>query len=167
MAKSSRHSCEDIDSDKSFQNVPALMGSRHLMAPKMYEEASPAISDKAVDTDSSRNRGICSIGEGFVSNRKLHVWKLPAEMTNWSEKIQLPDSFYEITQDDARYFVASQRRRINQMENMPLKTQAMKDKEQTALERVYPKTTIRVRFPDQLYIQGEFDSSETGTLFLS
>ena len=166
MAKSNRRSCEDMDSDKSLQNMSPLIENRHGIAPKIHEEICPVISDKAVTGDSNRGRDICLNNESFVSDRQLHVWRLPDETTNWSEKVQLPDSFYEITQDDARYLAASQRRQIAQLENMPFRTQAMRDKEQTALERAYPKAIIRIRFPDQLYIQGEFDSLETGTLFL-
>lgn len=45
----------------------------------------------------------------------------------------------------------------------PLKTQKIRVAEEQERMKKYPKTTIRVRFPDSTMLQATFKSSERGT----
>lgn len=48
------------------------------------------------------------------------------------------------------------------MENKPLMTQKMRDRELQLQQQKYPKTLIRVRFPDRFVVQLTFFSGAPG-----
>lgn len=54
-----------------------------------------------------------------------------------------------------------QKTKREEEENRGFKTAAMRADEEKARERRYPKTIIRIRFPDRVQIQGTFRSQET------
>ena len=48
------------------------------------------------------------------------------------------------------------------LENQPLMTRAMREREIDKQRAKYPKTMVRVRFPDMYQIQGVFLTQEKG-----
>ena len=59
----------------------------------------------------------------------------------------------------------SQKAKLNAMENRPLMTQAMRDREEKLKREKYPKTLIRVRLPDRFSLQITFYSGSLGFLY--
>ena len=55
----------------------------------------------------------------------------------------------------------SQKAKREEEENRGFKTAATRAEEEKARERRYPKTIIRVRFPDRVQLQATFKSQET------
>ncbi|CAG8474650.1 325_t:CDS:2 [Paraglomus occultum] len=74
--------------------------------------------------------------------------------------IELPDSFYELTPTELKYLIAMQKAKNTALENAVLKTKAVREQEEVARERKYPKTLIRIRFPDRTQLEGSFLSKE-------
>jgi hypothetical protein len=60
--------------------------------------------------------------------------------------------------------IDSQRSKLNTMDNRPLMTQAMREREEKLKQEKYPKTLIRIRFPDRYSIQFTFYSGALGIL---
>jgi hypothetical protein len=67
----------------------------------------------------------------------------------------LPDSFYEVTQDDVKAVQASAQKRKQQSET--LMTREMRDRD----KKRYLKTKIRVKMPDRIEVEGTFSVLET------
>ncbi|KAJ1646426.1 hypothetical protein IWQ61_010200 [Dispira simplex] len=76
-------------------------------------------------------------------------------------QVDVPDSFYQLTPEDAKLLIQQQKQQRERVENAVLKTQAMRDKEMQAQQQKYPETSIRFRFPDRHQVQATFRSSET------
>ena len=55
----------------------------------------------------------------------------------------------------------SQKRQREAEENRGFKTAQVRAEEEKARERRYPKTIIRIRFPDRIQLQATFQSQET------
>ncbi|KAF9114985.1 Plant UBX domain-containing protein 1 [Mortierella sp. AM989] len=95
-------------------------------------------------------------------DRQVKVFKAPADSsTPLSNQIELPDNFYELTSQDVKNIMTSQKAKREQEENRGFKTAAARAEEEKAKERRYPKTIIRIRFPDRIQIQATFKSQET------
>ncbi|KAJ2294424.1 hypothetical protein IW141_000265 [Coemansia sp. RSA 355] len=86
----------------------------------------------------------------------------PANTSSLASRIELPESFYDIGNDDVKLLVSAQRARQTESERGFASRQAH---EAAALQRRaafidrYPETAIRFRFPDQVQIQASFASS--------
>ncbi|EPZ33275.1 hypothetical protein ROZALSC1DRAFT_26984 [Rozella allomycis CSF55] len=72
-----------------------------------------------------------------------------------SEKGDLPDNFYELTPEEAKAQYLQMAKKRNELENAPLKTKSIREKEIEQRKLKYPK------FPDEKIIQATFLSSET------
>ena len=57
--------------------------------------------------------------------------------------------------------LSSQKARREEEESRGFKTAAFRAEEEKARERRYPKTIIRIRFPDRIQLQATFRSQET------
>lgn len=75
--------------------------------------------------------------------------------------VELPDDFYTLSAQDVMKLMNSQKRQREAEEKRGFKTAAVREEEEKAKERRYPKTVIRVRFPDRVQIQATFRSQET------
>jgi tether containing UBX domain for GLUT4 len=77
----------------------------------------------------------------------------------------LPDDFYELTTSELKYLMSSQRKQADSYANKPLMTRELREQEQRkaqlAKQERYPRTLIRVRFPDQTLLEARFSSRET------
>ena len=62
--------------------------------------------------------------------------------------VDLPDSFYSLTPAEIKALISTQQSKYQQLENAPLMTKAMRKREELLKQQRYPKTMIRVRFPD-------------------
>ncbi|CAO3675916.1 unnamed protein product [Umbelopsis vinacea] len=77
-----------------------------------------------------------------------------------SSQMTVPESFYKLTPAEIKQLYQSQVNRRQALDNAPLKTKSMRNLEEKERMKKYPKTTIRVRFPDGLILQINFLSSE-------
>ncbi|KAJ1562463.1 Tether containing UBX domain for GLUT4 [Cladochytrium tenue] len=76
-------------------------------------------------------------------------------------KIELPDSFFELTSAELKALMQHQKARSKFSPDAPLMTRAMREREEDLRRPKYPKTLIRVRFPDRTTLQATFLSHET------
>ncbi|KAF8949141.1 Tether containing UBX domain for GLUT4 [Haplosporangium gracile] len=95
-------------------------------------------------------------------DRQVKVFRPPADdATPLSNRIELPDDFYDLTSQDMLKLMNSQKARRVEEESRGFKTAAARAEEEKAKERRYPKTIIRIRFPDRIQLQATFSSQET------
>ena len=76
--------------------------------------------------------------------------------------MELPASFFTLSTAELKLMMDSQKSKLNSLENRPLMTQAMRDREQKFKEQKYPKCRIRVSFPDQFTLEATFYSGSLG-----
>lgn len=80
-------------------------------------------------------------------------------------KDELPDSFFDLDLHDAKTLLRDVKRRREQLEDAPLltETQRQLDRDKHTLDQLnkYRHTVIRVQFPDQFVLQGQFGLLET------
>ncbi|CAG8595028.1 317_t:CDS:2, partial [Dentiscutata heterogama] len=100
-------------------------------------------------------------------DRDIKVFNPPPENALMSNQIDLPDSFYELTAAELQYLLAKQTLKHKREESAGFKTNAMRAQEEKARERKYPKTLIRVKFPDSFQLQIAFLSKEHGIVTLA
>ncbi|CAB4483306.1 hypothetical protein RhiirA5_407121 [Rhizophagus irregularis] len=94
-------------------------------------------------------------------DRDVKVFNPPPENATLSTQIDLPDSFYELTAPELQFLLVMQDSKRKAEANAGFKTRAAREQEEKARERKYPKTMIRVRFPDGFQLQMTFLSKET------
>ncbi|KAI8051162.1 hypothetical protein BDF22DRAFT_777329 [Syncephalis plumigaleata] len=95
-------------------------------------------------------------------DRMLRVFRAPPPGTPIAHhQIDLPDSFFELTPLELKTLWNSQQAKRQAQENAPLLTSAMRKAEEEKRKQRYPKTMIRVRFPDRVQLQLQFLSRET------
>ncbi|CAI2175853.1 2049_t:CDS:10 [Funneliformis geosporum] len=94
-------------------------------------------------------------------SRDVKVFNPPPDNVTLSTQIDLPDSFYELTPSELQFLLANQSSKRKAEENVGFKTHSIREQEEKSRERKYPKTLIRVRFPDSFQIQMAFLSKET------
>ncbi|KAI7868875.1 hypothetical protein BDF14DRAFT_1700619, partial [Spinellus fusiger] len=75
---------------------------------------------------------------------------------------ELPESFYKLDSNEVKSLYKSQIEYRQTIDNVPLRTQKMRDVEEQAKMNKYPRTTLRVRLPDGMILQAIFESKETG-----
>lgn len=78
---------------------------------------------------------------------------------------ELPDSFFDLTVEDAKTLLRDIKRRREQLEDAPLLTDAQRrlEEDKRTLNQLhkYRQTIIRIQFPDQFVLQGLFGPLET------
>ncbi|CAJ0627682.1 14960_t:CDS:2 [Entrophospora sp. SA101] len=98
--------------------------------------------------------------ESNSSNQNIKVYNPPSQDASYSNKINLPDSFYELSPSELKNLLSMQNSKRLASDNAGFKTRAMRQKEDEERERKYPKTLIRVKFPDSYQMQVAFLSKE-------
>ncbi|ORX48106.1 hypothetical protein BCR36DRAFT_329670 [Piromyces finnis] len=93
-------------------------------------------------------------------NRNIQFYNPPRDDTIQYNKIDLPDSFFELSQFEMRLLISQQTKKQKELENMPLKTKAMREQEDEQKRKKYPKCLIRVKFPNRVMIEITFLSNE-------
>ncbi|KAG9005835.1 hypothetical protein FRB94_003905 [Tulasnella sp. JGI-2019a] len=73
----------------------------------------------------------------------------------------LPDEYFQPTGEELKAAWQAQSRLVEKLNNAPLKTQAIRDKEAKEKAKRWPETTIRIKFPNQMMLERKFTSSET------
>ncbi|TIC56544.1 putative rsec15 [Wallemia mellicola] len=90
-----------------------------------------------------------------MDGRQISVYK-PYEKDG--NRLEYPESYYEPTSSElARAHTATSKRLESQYEG-PLKTKAIREKEERQRKAKWPTTKIRIKFSDRSIIQSEFNS---------
>ncbi|KAF9119931.1 Plant UBX domain-containing protein 1, partial [Mortierella sp. GBA39] len=146
----------EIEKEQKAGVLPTTpTGSRQNSVNKAFEE-----SGSPVRPVTPQSRQATMTEESF--NRQVKVFCPPADdATPLSNQIELPDDFYDLTSQDMMKLMNSQKARREEEENRGFKTAATRAEEEKARERRYPKTIIRIRFPDRIQLQATFRSQET------
>lgn len=76
-------------------------------------------------------------------------------------KIELPDSFYNLSIDEVKREAELRRKKI--ADSQLLIPKSLKEKQAKAGKRRYRKTMIRIQFPDGTVLQGVFNPWEPTT----
>ncbi|KAF9175270.1 Tether containing UBX domain for GLUT4 [Mortierella sp. AD011] len=159
---------EEIEKKQRAGVLPSTpSGSRHnsYIRSKVEDDSSPMLI-----APPSRALTLAPVEEKVVEekvveekvDREVKVFRAPADSsTPLSNQIDLPDDFYELSSQDVMKLMNSQKAKREQEESRGFKTAAARAEEEKAREKRYPKTIIRIRFPDRVQIQGTFRSQET------
>jgi tether containing UBX domain for GLUT4 len=67
---------------------------------------------------------------------------------------------------ELKMMLNDQKSRVNQLQNRPLMTTKMREREEMLKQQKHPKTMIRVRFPDRFVLEATFLSRDSGILYL-
>ncbi|ORZ03616.1 hypothetical protein BCR43DRAFT_483658 [Syncephalastrum racemosum] len=90
-------------------------------------------------------------------DRSIKVYTPPS---NAPARVEMPESFYKLSPNEVKALYKSHVDRRENLENRPLKTQKIRNVEDQERMKKYPRTTIRVRLPDHIILQAQFDSKE-------
>ncbi|KAF9965419.1 Tether containing UBX domain for GLUT4 [Mortierella alpina] len=152
---------QEIEKEQRAGVLPSTpTGSRHnsVYKSKVEEDGSPR--QPGSPPASSRSTTMPVTEESF--DRQVKVFRPPSDTdTPLSNQIDLPDDFYTLSSQDVMRLMNSQKAKREEEENRGFKTAATRAEEEKARERRYPKTIIRVRFPDRVQLQATFKSQET------
>ncbi|GJJ72320.1 tether containing UBX domain for GLUT4 [Entomortierella parvispora] len=154
---------QEIEKEQLAGSLPTTpTGSRQNSVHRSKDEgdASPRLVSAP---GSPQTRASAKTGEEEAPfDRNVKVFRPPADnSTPLSNQIELPDDFYTLSAQDVMKLMNSQKKLREEEEKRGFKTAAVRAEEEKAKERRYPKTVIRVRFPDRVQIQATFKSQET------
>ncbi|KAG8956081.1 hypothetical protein FRC03_010971 [Tulasnella sp. 419] len=89
------------------------------------------------------------------------VWNPPhSSPATPGDSQSLPDTFFEPTTEELKSVFAQQSRLTQNLVNAPLKTQAIREREDKEKQARFPTTRIRVKFPNQLILERTFPSTD-------
>ncbi|KAJ1970251.1 hypothetical protein IWQ62_000078 [Dispira parvispora] len=113
------------------------------------------------DSNSTVTSSVMTVNNS-LPKRHVEVFNpVESNLVPAAAQVDVPDSFYRLTPEDAKLLIQQQKQQRERVENAAFKTQAMRDKEVQSQQRKYPETSIRFRFPDRHQVQATFRSSET------
>ncbi|KAJ2511724.1 hypothetical protein H4217_007247 [Coemansia sp. RSA 1939] len=101
---------------------------------------------------------------GLVAQRQIRVYaNHPGSPSPAAVKIELPDSFYNLSSSDASMLISAQRSRLQEADR-GFRMQSAEEKkrleQQEKFKHEHPTTVIRFRFPDTAHVQAAFASTE-------
>ncbi|RHZ69366.1 hypothetical protein Glove_284g104 [Diversispora epigaea] len=96
-------------------------------------------------------------------DRDVKVFNPIPENVPIPTNFEIPDSFYELTPLELKYLLSMQSSKRANEENAGFKTSTVRAHEEKEKEAKYPKTLIRVRFPDRFQLQIAFLTKEKVT----
>ncbi|KAL5018839.1 hypothetical protein ScPMuIL_004561 [Solemya velum] len=83
------------------------------------------------------------------------------QATGSNSNKEIPDEFFNVTEQDMRKLMIDQQRKVSDMHEQPLLTEAMRQKQMELKYSHYDRVILRVQFPDKLVLQGTFRPNET------
>lgn len=101
---------------------------------------------------------------GFMMSSWVQIRVFYSVPESVAARIELPDSFYNLSAVELRREAESRRKKIE--ESKLLIPKSYREKQAKAARKRYNRTIIRVQFPDNVVLQGIFSPSEsTGALY--
>lgn len=127
-----------------------------LLEPQKVEEMPSAVPQKVEEMPSTAPSKIDEPVEPNKVDRQIRVFFSVPESV--AAKIELPDSFYNLSLEEAKRDADMRRKKM--AESQLLIPKSYKEKQAKAARKRYKKTVIRVQFPDGVVLQGVFSPSE-------
>ncbi|KAI8741993.1 tether containing UBX domain for GLUT4, partial [Biomphalaria glabrata] len=94
-------------------------------------------------------------------DREAIIFRTDEPLSHESSQVDsIPEDFFEITQSDVKILYRDLQSAVQQLEDQPLMTKAMKRAQTEALYDQYERVVIRVQFPEKLTLQGVFRPRE-------
>ncbi|KAI9327883.1 hypothetical protein BDR26DRAFT_874692 [Obelidium mucronatum] len=153
-----------VDGVKDF--VPAAAAAVSQPASKKATAAASAVVAKK-ETPAGVGEGEGKVEDYSVElengefDRGIKVFSAPPADVDGPMNIQLPDTFFQLSSTELKLAYISSKNKAKQIQDgAPLMTKAMRDREEELKLKKYPKTMIRVRFPDRVTVQAAFLSTE-------
>ncbi|KAK3091799.1 hypothetical protein FSP39_022712 [Pinctada imbricata] len=94
-------------------------------------------------------------------DRQTKLFSMEEEVHSPTTSEELPDEFFEVTENDVRRIYQDLQRRLRADEDQPLMTRAMQQNKLEDRYSQYDTVVIRVQFPDKHVLQGLFRPKET------
>ncbi|GBL76252.1 Tether containing UBX domain for GLUT4 [Araneus ventricosus] len=150
-------SLDECDDNSSITSFASFQKEENVV-----ENTETDISDQksSMSCDSETQDDVEEIGEIiYIGGRHAVVYSLD-DITE-VKKADLPDEFFELTVNEARYLLESYRKERLELENQPLLTKDQRQRQVLDKLAQYKKTVIRVYFPERLVLQAVFQTTET------
>ncbi|XP_041363543.1 tether containing UBX domain for GLUT4-like [Gigantopelta aegis] len=93
-------------------------------------------------------------------SRKAVLYNLDEPVSHSASGQDPPDDFFEVTETDIKKMVADQQKKMADVIDPPLMTQAMRQARLEEHYAKYDKVVIRIQFPDRVVLQGLFNPRE-------
>ncbi|RDX69785.1 Plant UBX domain-containing protein 2, partial [Mucuna pruriens] len=146
-----------------------LLESQLVQGPPKREDSAPATSaqmgakaePKPVDRQLERGGHYGAPGWFCIHNAESKVKVFFAVPESVAAKIELPDSFYNLSAEEVRREAELRRKKI--ADSQLLIPKSLKEKQAKASMRRYTKAIIRIQFPDGVVLQGVFAPWESTT----
>ncbi|KAL6566331.1 hypothetical protein OROGR_001946 [Orobanche gracilis] len=137
--------------DPSEKRLDSLKNAVSLLEPKKIEEL-PSVAPAKIEVPVEPKK----------IDRQIRVFFAVPESV--AAKIELPDSFYNLTTEELRREADARKKKLE--ESKLLIPKSYIEKQAKAAKRRYNKTVIRVQFPDGVVLQAIFSpSNSTGVLY--
>lgn len=139
----------------SEERILGIKKAISLLEPQV-EEMPSAAPQKVEEMPSAPPSKIDEPVEPNKVDRQIRVFFSVPESV--AAKIELPDSFYNLSLEEAKRDADMRRKKM--AESQLLIPKSYKEKQAKAARKRYKKTVIRVQFPDGVVLQGVFSPSE-------
>ena len=140
-------------------SIPAATSSAPAPAPSSQPVKQKPTKQTTFQHDYPINSEVVWLGDREALMFKLEDMQ---RMSNARKEAtsDLPDNFFEVTQDDVILMYQDLKATISDLENRPLETRQLREKRRQTTR--YSKTVLRICFPSEgLFLQGIFVPSET------
>ncbi|KAF8793473.1 Tether containing UBX domain for GLUT4 [Argiope bruennichi] len=154
----------DDESSLKEKSWPSFSECDSFQKEENLPEADISDQKSSISYDSEvQDEVIEEIGEIiYIGSRHAVIYNLD-DITE-VKRADLPDEFFELTVNEARYLLESYRKERLDLENRPLLTKEQRERQVLDKLAQYKKTVIRIYFPERLVLQAVFQTTETGNL---
>lgn len=94
-------------------------------------------------------------------DRETVLFDLDEPISSSTANEELPDDFFEVTENDVKKMMRGLHQNLESMEEQPLMTQSMRLLQLEQKYGHYERVVVRVQFPDKMVLQGLFKPKET------
>ncbi|GFW41308.1 tether containing UBX domain for GLUT4 [Trichonephila clavipes] len=155
LKQESWSSVDKIEERNSFHNEKETIHAPKSIESNSFDPKSTVKYESELQDDTAEE-----IGEiKYIGDRHAVLYSL--DDISRVKKADLPDEFFELTVNDAKYLMETYRKERTELENQPLLTKEQRDRQ--ILEKLsrYSQTVIRIYFPERLVLQAVFNTTET------
>ncbi|XP_059167299.1 tether containing UBX domain for GLUT4-like isoform X3 [Physella acuta] len=143
-----------LSTSSSLDLAPAAEQSTSLFSHFKFPEATRGMNLTGNNFESKKleNLQLC--------DRQVIIYHTDETMQSNSSSENIPDDFFEVTKSDIQILYRDLQNAVQQLEDQPLMTKAMKQAQTEALYDQYDHVVIRIHFPEKLTLQGLFKPRE-------
>ncbi|XP_034947618.1 tether containing UBX domain for GLUT4 isoform X2 [Chelonus insularis] len=145
--------------DSKSESTLTAQGPSRQSESKPPQASTELVEDKVIESKDEKIEEQIN----FMDERNALVFNQAGAQAIAHE--DLPDSFFDLTVDDAKALIRDAKRQREQLENAPLTTNTQRelDRNTSTLSKLhkYRRTILRIQFPNQMVLQGVFGPLET------